>query len=253
MRVGWINQDIKKNKADENLAEKETNNVEKAFNLIFGIFLGVLPLIGVAILGIFIYDYQPNFKGIAVITVMAASTTYIGVKIFQKIYAYGIIEYLTRIQATYSLDNLHPTSDSNIQVRNPADLAHLIATNEHLCKSGTLKIFGDWFGEPYEGKHRIVDAEFDGGSSVLTIFFEDGEILTIWNPEHIHEADSYLKIIAADKVKLEWWDNDSKSPHFKTYEKAKRKINVSTNSPEPRWKTDVSPAQAALVILGKIN
>jgi len=227
--------------------------MKKAFNLICGIALGILPLLGAAFLGIFIYDYQPNLTGIAVITAITLPTLYIGFRIVQKVYFYGIIEYLTRIQATPSLDNLQPTSDSNIKLRNPADLVHLIATNEHLCKIGSIKIFGDWFGEPYEGKYKIVDAEFDGDSSVLTIYFEAGEMLTIWNPEHIHEADSYLKIIAADKVKLEWRDNNSHTPYFKTYEKKKRKVDVATNSPEPRWKTDVSLAQAALIILGEIN
>lgn len=152
------------------------------------------------------------------------------------------------------MDNLIHTPDSNFELRTPFDLEELVATDQHLCKGGTLQIFGDWFGEPYENYHLITNIEFDTNLSVMTIHFEEGETLKIWNPAHIRETSSYLKIISADKTRLEWRRNEGKeNTYFQEYNKTEKNVEVTTNFYQRKRKIDASLKHNALIIYGKIE
>jgi hypothetical protein len=48
-------------------------------------------------------------------------------------------------------------------------------------KSGTLRFWGEWFGRPYDNMHTLVRCEY--AHDVLTLYFNEGEVLSVWNPK----------------------------------------------------------------------
>lgn len=69
-------------------------------------------------------------------------------------------------------------------------------------KSGSLKIYGCWFGRPMDNYHISTQASFD--RELLKITFEGGEILEIWNPSEVVVDGIILKIPKASKVRWSW-------------------------------------------------
>jgi hypothetical protein len=69
--------------------------------------------------------------------------------------------------------------------------------------TGTLRIFGDWFGRPFDNVHRVVSA--DVRDDLLVIAMDDGEVLTVTNPSDIEIGAGAFRIGRADRVRLEWF------------------------------------------------
>ena len=67
---------------------------------------------------------------------------------------------------------------------------------------GTLRIYGDWFGRPYDNIHMVVSATVRDGA--LVIAFDAGEELTLTNPTGLRIENAALRIDRADHVRLEW-------------------------------------------------
>lgn len=82
-------------------------------------------------------------------------------------------------------------------------------------------------------------------------FSQDIKII-IDEPDHILESPSVLKILTAQKVKLEFphRKNNStvESSYFKSYAPTKRKGVTRTNIDWTNQKIDASPGQDALII-----
>lgn len=72
-----------------------------------------------------------------------------------------------------------------------------------LKKGGTLRFWGDWFGRPCDNFHRPVSAERNG--SVLTIRFDNGERLTVFEPSGIVNEQNDFHIESAEKIVWEWY------------------------------------------------
>lgn len=70
-------------------------------------------------------------------------------------------------------------------------------------KGGTLRFWGDWFGRPYDNFHKPVSAEHNG--SVLTIRFDNGERLTVFEPSGIVNEQNDFHIESASKIVWEWY------------------------------------------------
>src|SRR5687768_5944486 len=70
-------------------------------------------------------------------------------------------------------------------------------------KRGSLRIFGDWFGRPGDNVH--IPKTFSLVNDVLTVTFDNKEILTIWNPSHVQIEERMFKVGEASKVRWEWF------------------------------------------------
>jgi hypothetical protein len=69
-------------------------------------------------------------------------------------------------------------------------------------KSGTLRFFGVWFGKPMDNWHRIVSANANG--NVLTIIFNEGEVLEVSEPKTCLFSSSHFEIRNAQRVLWKW-------------------------------------------------
>ena len=70
-------------------------------------------------------------------------------------------------------------------------------------RSGTLKMFGDWFGRPMDNVHRVIGANADAERLILT--FNNAEKLTIWNPTGYSTSGYTIRIANAKRVRWEWY------------------------------------------------
>ena len=70
---------------------------------------------------------------------------------------------------------------------------------------GTLKIWGKWFGKPYDNFHEIEEIKFDENKNQLEIVFDEKEKMTIVEPSKILIGDKELKILKANQIKWEWY------------------------------------------------
>lgn len=79
------------------------------------------------------------------------------------------------------------------------EISDKIMNLEQNIRSGSLCMFGCWFGRPMDNIHRSCSANFE--NDLLTINFDQGETLEIWNPSKLIIDGNVLKIAKASKVK----------------------------------------------------
>lgn len=100
-------------------------------------------------------------------------------------------------------------------------------------RGGSLRMFGCWFGRPMDNIHQSKTAVYDG--QVLKIYFNEGEVLEIWNPSGIIVEGTILRIPKASKVKWYWYyyGKPRQEENLLYYEYIVEGNNVtsSTNSP----------------------
>ena len=70
-------------------------------------------------------------------------------------------------------------------------------------KSGTLRIWGDWFGRPYDNCHRVIEAAADEVS--VTVGFDQGETLRVWRPVGFEIDATTFRIRGAERIRWEWF------------------------------------------------
>lgn len=68
--------------------------------------------------------------------------------------------------------------------------------------TGTLRMFGDWFGRPFDNHHVAVGLDADG--EALVIDFDGGERLEIDQPDGWSIDDHGLRIAGATRVVWRW-------------------------------------------------
>lgn len=217
--------------------------MEKILKFISGVALGFSPIFGGSILAIAIYASFPNMIGILCACTFLIGACWAGYKIFQQVQIQGPIEVLTAVHASRDLDNLEPTTNDNYKRRQPEKLVQLVKAGKHLFKGGAIRIYGDWFGEPYKSKHIIETMDYNEANSILSLNFQKGERLEVKNPRHIFEDAGYLKILDADEVTLE-----VKPTYFLKYQKKEKKINTFTNVNWYQPRFNVSIIQPSLMI-----
>mgnify|MGYP000114160139 CR=1 FL=1 len=228
--------------------------MRQVINIISGFIFGLAPLAGASIIGIAIYASFPNTTGIIIIGLLGILSIWLGLKIFKRVQIVGPIEFMTAVHASPDLDNLEPTKDSETKRRSPNEFVRLLGTNDNLCKGGSFRIFGDWFGKPHDNYHEIVSADFDEQLNKLTLDFKEGEKLEIYNPRHIFEASTFLKIVQADRIKLTWFyfgkPRSSENQYFLDYKLTDKKITTETDVDWYKPIFDVSLGDPALMIYG---
>ena len=118
-------------------------------------------------------------------------------------------------------------------------------------KAGTLRIWGEWFGRPYDNYHRIVGCEADDGS--VQVSFNEGETMTLWNPRGFHIDRDTFRIGAADRVRWEWYyygrPKTSENRYYKDYRKTRDVISASTNADWTTSTLRLDPRSDAVEIL----
>src|SRR5438477_3180274 len=70
-------------------------------------------------------------------------------------------------------------------------------------KSGSLRIWGDWFGRPYDNCHRIVSVE--ATDAVSRLIFDQSEVLTVRDPRDSTISSDAFRIESASQVRWEWF------------------------------------------------
>lgn len=83
------------------------------------------------------------------------------------------------------------------------EISDEIMNLEENIRSGSLCMFGCWFGRPMDNIHRSCSANFS--NNLLTINFDQGETLEIWNPSKLIIDGNVLKIAKASKIKWSWF------------------------------------------------
>ncbi|WMJ74231.1 hypothetical protein RCC89_13795 [Cytophagaceae bacterium ABcell3] len=158
---------------------------------------------------------------------------------------------MTALHATPDLDHLEPTSNSETKRRRPCELVELIEDSKNLCKGGSLRLYGSWFGKHYDNCHKIETAHYYKRLNIVTLNFKGGLNLKVYNPEHIFEASTFLKVVHADRVKLSWI-NDKKNinprNYYIDYTRKNNKIRTETNLSCRKPTCDISLNAPALII-----
>ena len=98
-------------------------------------------------------------------------------------------------------------------------------------KPGSLRIWGDWFGKPYDNMHELKQCDVD--SDCLKLVFQDDEVLRVWTPEGLEVNPSTFRIQTASRVRWEWYYyGRPKTPsnlYFLDYVNSREEIVASTN------------------------
>lgn len=76
---------------------------------------------------------------------------------------------------------------------------------------GTIRIFGEWFGRPYDNYHKILECIYK--DEILDLKFDTGETISVWNPNHIMFNNNEL--IIKDSTYVEFLRYDYGKPKSK--------------------------------------
>jgi hypothetical protein len=110
------------------------------------------------------------------------------------------------------------------------------------AKAGSLRMWGEWFGKPYDNFHSINRSSAVG--STLMLEFDGGETLTIENPEGLEISDTIFSIRSASAVRWEWFYYGR--PHTEEnryyYQFARSGSGVEAQSNVDWYKPNLSPS-----------
>src|SRR5260370_37575386 len=70
-------------------------------------------------------------------------------------------------------------------------------------KSGSLRIWGQWFGRPMDNWHTLVGCDAEG--DLLRFRFNEGENLLVWAPRDVTIDQARFRIPDAHHVRWEWF------------------------------------------------
>lgn len=88
-------------------------------------------------------------------------------------------------------------------MKTPSDIARFVQALPERQRSGTLRIWGQWFGRPMDNVHVCVSCRAEDARLILD--FNEGETLTIWNPCDVAvENQVTLTFSSATRVRWEW-------------------------------------------------
>jgi hypothetical protein len=100
---------------------------------------------------------------------------------------------------------------------------------------GSLAVFGDIFGGRIDNIHIITGAHAEPDGRLL-VHFNEGETLTVWDPEGVRVAPDEFRISSATRVRWEWfWYGRDKTPENRYFiEHVVRAGLVEASSDDPR-------------------
>ncbi|MFT4760534.1 MAG: hypothetical protein ACI9XO_001194 [Paraglaciecola sp.] len=159
----------------------------KILRIISGVLFAILPIIGFGIFGMAWYVSFPNLFGIILFLIITGLGIFLGVKTFQKVRIVGGIEFLSKSVSSNDMNNLQVTSDSTNRIFDVKDYVLLHNKNENIFKGGCIRIFGDWYGEPYMNWRGIENLIYNQNSSKLVIKLSNDEKVVLNNPNVVIE------------------------------------------------------------------
>ncbi|MGH7148751.1 MAG: hypothetical protein ACREKR_06540 [Candidatus Methylomirabilales bacterium] len=96
-------------------------------------------------------------------------------------------------------------------------------------KRRTLRIWGDWFGRPFDNVHTIVGCAVERDR--VTLLMDKGETLTIWNPGSFQIGGDVFIVGSAERVLWEWFpygqDEDLRGRNHEDYVRGGDIVTVS--------------------------
>ena len=84
-----------------------------------------------------------------------------------------------------------------------SEFAQRINASLSIFRGGSLRIWGQWFGRPADGFHRIVTASVESGH--VRLAFDQSETLAVWNPRRLKIKTGSFTVGTADRVRWEWY------------------------------------------------
>lgn len=72
-----------------------------------------------------------------------------------------------------------------------------------MIEGGSLCIWGEWFGRPYDNSHKVKSVRWE--ECEIIIYFDQDESLYISNPSNIINEDKQLCIGEASKILFTWY------------------------------------------------
>jgi hypothetical protein len=110
-------------------------------------------------------------------------------------------------------------------------IAGVINRQPNAVKSGTLRIWGDWFGRPHDNQHRVVAAEVNG--TELRVLFDQDEVLLVQEPAGSAIDASSFRITAAQRVRWEWFyygrGHTAANRYFLEYARDGKQLRCTSN------------------------
>jgi len=111
------------------------------------------------------------------------------------------------------------------------DIAERIAKALPHVKRGTLRFWGAWFGRPNDNVHTL--RMCDGTQNILRLYFDEGEVLSVWSPGGLNMGKSVFRIKSAERVRWEWFSyggpKSDENLFFQDFVKSGAKVLASTN------------------------
>jgi hypothetical protein len=129
-------------------------------------------------------------------------------------------------------------------VSDALQIASLVNRQLNAMKSGTLRFWGDWFGQPHDNLHRIVAAE--ANSPELRLLFDQNEVLVVREPSGPAIDGSSFRINFAGRVRFEWFyygrPQTASNRYFLEYVRNGERLRCSTNVDwyTPKFQTDLA-------------
>ena len=72
-------------------------------------------------------------------------------------------------------------------------------------KTGSLCVYGDFFGRPYDNMHSVLSARTSSSEDSLILDFDQGETLEVWEPQSALITPTAFAITAASRVRWTWF------------------------------------------------
>jgi hypothetical protein len=103
-------------------------------------------------------------------------------------------------------------------------------------KSGSLRFYGTWFGKPLENYHKITKLNYIELEDCLVFEFDEGEILSVWNPQKITPENNRFSIKEASWIRWTWFDyGKDKTPEHLLFIEYFQNKNVTTGRSNVEW------------------
>jgi len=226
-------------------------------NKILGVLFGLAPVITASSFAFFLYISFPNFTSLIISALILIFSFWLGFQIFKKIQSIGLIEFLTATHASPDMDNLQPSKESGIKCLDAIDYSNSFTEGTNLCKGGTLRIYGAWYGKPYENNRTIIATKFNQKTNTLEFTFSNFEKMVITNPSKIMEGEYYLKVMEANKISIRVNKDENESdkiePSFLEYTQSNKEIIIQSNMKNIKNHRDISLGSPALMIYAPMN
>ncbi|MCB2411689.1 hypothetical protein LGT39_02355 [Demequina sp. TTPB684] len=120
-------------------------------------------------------------------------------------------------------------------------------------KTGSLRVYGDFFGRPYDNIHRVCSAHTSPDRATLVLVFDGGETLEIRNPTSASVSETEFSIASASEVRWTWFyygrPRLPENQYFIEHVRSDNRVSVATDADWAAFPFDPSVNLPAMEIL----